>query len=172
MASIEDTNETSSMRQLQEAGKVVVGAAGTVAADRVRVEVDARSSRAAVELKALANAMRASASSLSEQGHGDQAGVVKNVAARADRLAARLASASTDDLVEDAKRLSQEAVAFARREPVLVIAGAFTVGLLIPKVLDAIGTKVVSDPSGSEKAEDDQPVATSAEVRKATEEEK
>ena len=39
-------------------------------------------------------------------------------------------------------------MAFARREPVLVIAGAFTIGLLIPKVLDAIGTKVASDPSG------------------------
>ena len=138
----------SSVRQLQEAGKVVVGAAGTAAVDRVRVEVDARSSRAAVELKALANAMRASVASLREQGHLDEAGIVENVAARADRLAARLAGASTDDLVEDAKRLSQEAVAFTRREPVLVIAGAFTIGLLIPKVLDAIGTKVASDPSG------------------------
>ena len=120
----------------------------TAAVDRVRVEVDARSSRAAVELKALANAMRASVASLREQGHLDEAGIVENVAARADRLAARLAGASTDDLVEDAKRLSQEAVAFTRREPVLVIAGAFTIGLLIPKVLDAIGTKVASDPSG------------------------
>jgi hypothetical protein len=170
LASNEHSDAPSSVRQLQEAGKVMVGAAGTVAVDRVRVEVDARSSRAAVELKALANAMRASASSLREQGHGDQAGVVENVAARADRLAARLASASTDDLVEDAKRLSQEVVAFARREPVLVIAGAFTIGLLIPKVLDAVGTKVVSDSSRSEKAEDDQPAATSAEVRKVREE--
>jgi hypothetical protein len=145
----------SSVRQLQEAGKVVVGAAGTAAVDRVRVEVDARSSRAAVELKALANAMRASGSNLREQGHVDEAGIVENVAARADRLAARLASASTDDLVEDAKRLSQEAVAFARREPVLVIAGAFTIGLLIPKVLDAIGPKVASDPPG--KSDEDPP---------------
>ena len=166
MANSERSDAPSSVRQMQEAGKIVVGAAGTAAVDRVRVEVDARSSRAAVELKALANAMRASASSLHEQGHGDEAGVVENVAARADRLAARLASASSDDLLEDAKRLSQEAVAFARREPVLVIAGAFTIGLLIPKVLDAIGTK---DPSPSARTDDD-PTATSSEVRRLTRE--
>lgn len=166
MANIEHSEAPSSAQQLQEAGKMVVGAAGSVAVDRVRVEVDARSSRAAVELKALANAMRASASNLHEQGHGDEAGVVENVAARADRLAARLASANSDDLLEDAKRLSQEAVAFARREPVLVIAGAFTIGLLIPKVLDAIGTK---DPSPSARTDDD-PTATSSEVRRLTRE--
>ena len=167
MARIENSDAPSSVRQLQEAGKVMVGAAGTVAVDRVRVEVDARSSRAAVELKALANAMRASVSSLREQGHGDEAGIVEKVAARADRLAARLASASTDDLVEDAKRLSQEAASFARREPVLVIAGAFTIGLLIPKVLDAIAPKVVSDQSRSDKTAENQPTATPADVRKA-----
>ena len=167
MANIEQGEAPSSAQQLQEAGKMVVGAAGSVAVDRVRVEVDARSSRAAVELKALANAMRASASSLGEQGHDDEAGIVDQVAARADRLAARLASASTDDLVEDAKRLSQEAVAFARREPVLVIAGAFTIGLLIPKVLDTIAPKVVSDQSRSDKTDENQPAATPADVRKA-----
>ena len=147
VARIEHSDAAASVRQLQEAGKVVVGAAGTAAVDRVRVEVDARSSRAAVELKALANAMRASVSSLREQGHGSEAEIVDEVATRADRLAARLASASTDDLVEDAKRLSHEAAAFARREPVLVVAGAFAIGLLIPKVLDAIGTKEVVDQS-------------------------
>jgi len=147
VARIEHSDAAASVRQLQEAGKVVVGAAGTAAVDRVRVEVDARSSRAAVELKALANAMRASVSSLREQGHGNEAEIVDEVATRADRLAARLASASTDDLVEDAKRLSHEAAAFARREPVLVVAGAFAIGLLIPKVLDAIGTKEVVDQS-------------------------
>lgn len=166
MANIEHSEGPSSAQQLQEAGKMVVGAAGSVAVDRVRVEVDARSSRAAVELKALANAMRASASNLHEQGHGDEAEIVEKVAARADRLAARLASASTDDLVDDAKRLSQEAVAFARREPVLVIAGAFTVGLLIPKVLDALGTKGVLNQPRSDKA-DDQSAATRTEVPKA-----
>jgi hypothetical protein len=132
---------------LQDAGKVVVGAAGTAAVDRVRAEVVARSSRAAVELKALANAIRASAASLDEQGHRTEAGLADEAATKADRLAAHLANASSDELVEDARRLSREAAAFARREPVLVVAGAFTVGLLIPKVLDALGTRRTSERS-------------------------
>ena len=138
MGGVESEASTTGVRGLQDAGKVVVGAAGTVAGDRVRVEVDARSSRAALELKTLAVAMRASSSSLREQGHDAQADLVDEVAGRADRLAARLAAADTDDLVEDAKRLAQQAAAFARKEPVLVIAGAFTLGLLVPKVLEAV----------------------------------
>ena len=47
-----------------------------------------------------------------------------------------------------------------------MIAGAFTVGLLIPKVLDAIGTKGVLNQPRSDKA-DDQSAATRAEVPKA-----
>jgi hypothetical protein len=145
VAGIEQTGSPSSVRQLQDAGKVVVGAAGTVAVDRVRAEVDMRSSRVAVELKAFANAFRASASSLREQGHVSEAEMVDQVAGRADRLAAHLATASTDALLENAKQLSGEAVAFARREPALVVAGAFTIGLLIPKVLDVIATRRDSD---------------------------
>jgi hypothetical protein len=155
VGSTEHNDAPSSVRQLQDAGKVVVGAAGTVAADRVRAEVDARSSRAAVELKAFAVAIRASAASLREQGHGSEAGMADQIAGRADRLAAHLATASTEDLVESAKRLSQEAVNFARREPTLVVAGAFTIGLLIPKVLDAIGTRRASEQSRPERTADD-----------------
>ena len=141
MANVEQEASPSSVRQLQDAGKVVAGAAGTVAVDRVRAEVDARSSRVAVELKTFANAFRASASSLREQGHGGEADMVDQVAGRADRLASHLATANTDELLENAKQLSREAAAFARREPALVVAGAFTIGLLIPKILDVIAAR-------------------------------
>jgi uncharacterized membrane-anchored protein YhcB (DUF1043 family) len=147
VAGIEPTGSPSSVRQLQDAGKVVVGAAGTVAVDRVRAEVDMRSSRVAVELKAFANAFRASASSLREQGHAGEAEMVDQIAGRADRLAAHLATASTDELLENAKQLSAEALAYARREPALVVAGAFAIGLLIPKVLDVIATRRDTDRS-------------------------
>jgi hypothetical protein len=154
VAGIEQTGSPSSVRQLQDAGKVVVGAAGTVAVDRVRAEVDMRSSRVAVELKAFANAFRASASSLREQGHANEAEMVDQIAGRADRLAVRLATASTDELLENAKQLSGEAVAYARREPALVVAGAFTIGLLIPKVLDVIATRRDSDRSRRQSTTD------------------
>jgi hypothetical protein len=126
---------------LQDAGKVMAEAAGAVAVDRVRAEVDARSSHAAVEVKAFAVAMRASSTSLREQGHDGQADIVDEVAARADRLASRLATADTDDLVEDGKRIAEQAAAFSRQEPALVIAGAFTLGLLVPKILEAVATQ-------------------------------
>ena len=145
MARIERDETPSSVRQLQDASKAVAGAAGTVAVDRVRAEVGAQSSRAAVELKAFAIATRASASSLREQGHTRQADMVDQFAGRADRLAAHLATASTDDFGDDARRLSREVADFARREPVLAVAGGFTIGLLIPKVLDAIGTRQPSN---------------------------
>ena len=126
---------------LQDAGKVMAEAAGAVAIDRVRAEVDARSSRTAVEVKAFAVAMRASSVSLREQGHDGQADLVDEVAAKADRLASRLAAADTEDLVEDGKRIAQQAAAFARQEPALVIAGAFTLGLLVPRILEAVATQ-------------------------------
>ena len=126
------------VQSLQDAGKVVVEAAGSVAGDRLRIEVDARASRAAVELKTIAVAMRASSASLREQGQDGQADIVDEVASRADHLATHLAAAGSEELLEDGKRLARQAAAFARREPMLVIAGAFTVGLLVPKVLEAI----------------------------------
>ena len=60
------------------------------------------------------------------------------VAARADKLALHLVKSDTDELVDDARRLAQQAIEYARREPTLVIAGAFTLGLLIPKVVGSI----------------------------------
>lgn len=130
--------ETPTIQSVQDAGKAVAGAAATVASDRVRVEVDARSNRAAVEVKAFAVSMRASSASLREQGHDQQADVIDEVAARADKLALHLVKSDTDELVDDARRLAQQAIEYARREPTLVIAGAFTLGLLIPKVVGSI----------------------------------
>ena len=138
--SAEPEETQTSVQSLQDAGKVMVEAAGSVAGDRLRIEVDARASRAAVDLKTIAVAMRASSASLREQGQEGQADIVDEVALRADRLAARLATAGPEELVEDGKRLAQQAAAFARREPMLVIAGAFTLGLLVPKVLEAVSS--------------------------------
>ena len=137
-------NEASpAVRGVQDAGKAVADAAGTIASDRLRVEVNARSSKLAVDLKAIANAMRASSASLHEQGHDGHAELIDDLARRADRLAARLATADPDDLTEDAKRLA-EAAAFAQ-EPFLVIAGAFTLGLLVPKVLESWGRVLTNE---------------------------
>jgi hypothetical protein len=136
---------TAAVHDLADAGRAVAEAAGAVAGDRVRVEVAGRASRAAVEVKAFAVSMRASSSNLRDQGHVGQADLIDEVAARADRLAAHLATSETDDLVEDVKRLAQQVASFARKEPALVIAGAFTLGLLAPKAI-----AVVADHEGPE----------------------
>ena len=136
---------SAAVHDLADAGRVVAEAAGAAASDRVRLEVAGRANRAAVEVKAFAVSMRASSSSLRDQGHVGQADLIDEVAVRADRLAAHLATSDTDDLVDDAKRLAQQAATFARKEPALVIAGAFTLGLLAPKAIAA-----VADYEGSE----------------------
>ena len=139
MKSTQEEEATTPVHDLHDAGKVVVEAAGTVAVDRLRTEVDARSSRAAVEIKTIAVAMRASSASLREQGNENQAAFIDEIAGRADRLGSRLASADSDDLVEDAKRLAAEAAAFGDPDECFESQDAFTLGLLVPKVLDAIG---------------------------------
>ena len=141
MSSAEVEKPTIDIHDLQETSKAVVGAAGAVVSDRVKVEVDARSSRLAVELKAFAVAMRESSRSLDGQGHTTQAELVNELAGRADRFAAHLATTTTEDLVEEGKDLARQAAAYARKEPVLVIAGAFTLGLLVPKALEAIADR-------------------------------
>jgi ElaB/YqjD/DUF883 family membrane-anchored ribosome-binding protein len=138
MSAAEGGGSPAPVQDLQDAGKAVVDAAGAVAVDRAKAEVDVRSSRVAVELKAFAVAMRESTQSLREQGHDGQAELMDEVAGRADRLAAHLATSTTDDLVQEAKELASQAAAFAKKEPMLVIAGAFTLGLLVPKVLGSI----------------------------------
>ncbi len=132
-----DSKEAGAIHNLQDAGRAAAEVAGAVASDRLKTEVNARSSRLAVELKAFAVSMRMSSQSLREQGHDSQADIVDDVASRADRLASRLATSDSDDLVEDAKRLLREAAAFARQEPLLVIAGALTLGLLAPRLFRA-----------------------------------
>lgn len=133
------------VHDLAGAGRVVAEAAGAVAGDRVRMEVAGRASRAAVEVKAFAVSMRASSASLRDQGHVGQAELIDEIAVRADRLAAHLATADTDDLVDDVKRLAQQAASFARQEPAVAIAGAFTLGLLAPKAIAAINDHEGSD---------------------------
>ena len=138
MSGTQSEQTPAAVHDLLEAGKVVADATGAVAGERLRAEVDVRSSRAAVELKAFAVATRESIRSLREQGHDVQADLMDGVAGRADRLAARLATSDTDALMEDGKELGRSVVAFARKEPMLVIAGGFTLGLLLPKLLEAV----------------------------------
>jgi hypothetical protein len=121
--------------QVQETTRLVTDVAGTVVGDRLKSEIGARSSEIAVETKAFAQAMREAGRNLHQQGHDTQATVAEDVAGRADRLAAYLAKSDATTLIADGKRWGQQAGEFARKEPLLVTAGAFTLGLLATRWL-------------------------------------
>lgn len=122
--------------QVQQTSRLVTDVAGAVVGDRVKTEVGAKSSEMALETKAFAQAMREASSSLEGQGHDTQARLAKDIAGRADRLAAYLGKSDAQVLFADGKRLGRQASEFARREPLLVTAGAFTLGLLATRWLD------------------------------------
>ena len=121
--------------QVQETTRFVSDLAGAVVGDRVRNEIGARSSEIAVETKALALAMREASRSLQEQGHEAQASLAEDIAGRADRLAAYLGRSDAKTLIADGRNWGREASEFAKREPLLVTAGAFTLGLLATRWL-------------------------------------
>jgi hypothetical protein len=122
-------------QQVGGTARVVTDVAGTVVGDRMRSEITARSAQVAVETKAFAQAMREASRSFRQQGNETQAYWADAAAARADRLAAYLANADLQTLTADGKRWSREVSDFARREPLLVSAAAFTLGLLATRWL-------------------------------------
>jgi hypothetical protein len=122
-------------QQVGGTARVVTDAAGAVVGDRMRSEITARSAQAAVETKAFAQAIREASQSLRQQGHEAEASWADATAARADRLAAYLANADVQTLTAEGKRWSREVGDFARKEPLLVSAAAFTLGLLATRWL-------------------------------------
>jgi hypothetical protein len=122
-------------QQVGGTARVVTDAAGAVVGDRMRSEITARSAQAAVETKAFAQAIREASQSLRQQGHETEASWADATAARADRLAAYLANADVQTLTAEGKRWSREVGDFARKEPLLVSAAAFTLGLLATRWL-------------------------------------
>jgi hypothetical protein len=121
--------------QVQEKTRLVTDVAGAVVGDRVRSEIDARSSKMAVEAKAFSQAMSEASRALQEQGHDAQADFVQDMAGRADRLAAYLVRADAKRLLADGKKWGQQASELARNDPLLATAAAFTLGLLATRWL-------------------------------------
>lgn len=122
-------------QQVGGTARAVTDVAGTVVGDRMRSEITARSAQAAVETKAFAQAIREASQSFRQQGHETEASWADATAVRADRLAAYLANADVQTLTADGKKWSREVSDFARKEPLLVSAAAFTLGLLATRWL-------------------------------------
>jgi vacuolar-type H+-ATPase subunit E/Vma4 len=112
--------------KVQEAAQQVRTQAGT----QVREQVDTRSTQAGQQVRSVADALRKTATDLREQ---DQQGVsrfVEGAADRVERLGSYLEQSNADGILDEVE-------SFARRQPWVVGAGAFAVGLVASRFLKA-----------------------------------
>jgi hypothetical protein len=140
------------VQQVQDRAREAKGHAG----GRVRQLVDERTGDAASQVRSTAEAMRRTGSQLREEGNDGPAKIAEAVAGRAERVGQYLEHADADRLLRDLE-------GFARRQPWLVAAGGFVVGLLGSRFLKAssagrfsangstraIGSASASFPSGT-----------------------
>jgi ElaB/YqjD/DUF883 family membrane-anchored ribosome-binding protein len=121
------------MEKVQE-GAVVVGEKAQElkanAGERVRQELDSRSSEAGTQLQGTAAAMRRTTEQLRQEGKDGPAKAMELVAERADRLGTYLTAADSNQLFRDVE-------AFARQRPWLAAAGGAAVGFFASRFLKA-----------------------------------
>ena len=111
---------------VQEKAQELKGTAG----ERVRQEVDARSTEAGTQLQGTAAAMRRTTEQLRQEGNDGPARAMDYVAERAERLGSYLAGANADQVLRDVE-------GFARRQPWLVAVGGATAGFFAARFLKA-----------------------------------
>ena len=111
---------------VQEKAQELKGTAG----ERVRQEVDARSTEAGTQLQGTAAAMRRTTEQLRQEGNEGPARAMDFVAERAERLGSYLTGANADQVLRDVE-------GFARRQPWLVAVGGATAGFFAARFLKA-----------------------------------
>jgi hypothetical protein len=111
----------------------------TQASDRLRQEVDQRSSQAGEQVQNFAQTMRRTASELRAQGQQGQSGILDQVAVRAEQLAGYLTRADADQLLDQAQSSGRRAVQFARQQPLFTTVGGLALGLVASRVVGGGG---------------------------------
>jgi ElaB/YqjD/DUF883 family membrane-anchored ribosome-binding protein len=127
--------------QVQQKALEAKGQAG----ERVRRELDTRSTEAGTQLGQTAEAMRRTGDQLREDGKETPAKVVTAVAERAERLGSYLTRADADQMIRDIEN-------FARRQPFFVAVGGATVGFLASRFMKASSSRRYQGGSGSYRA--------------------
>jgi len=112
--------------QVQQKAVEVKGQAG----ERVRRELDTRSTEAGTQLGQTAEAMRRTGDQLREDGKETPAKVVTAVADRAERFGGYLTRADADQMIRDIEN-------FARRQPFFFAVGGATLGFLASRFMKA-----------------------------------
>jgi hypothetical protein len=124
--------------QVQEKVRETAQDAKAKAGDSVRQQVDTRSTQAGQQARSIADAIRQSSEQLRSQQKGGAAKVLDGSAERTERLGAYLEQSSADDILRDVEN-------FARRQPWLVAAGAFMVGLAASRFMKASSSRRYRD---------------------------
>jgi ElaB/YqjD/DUF883 family membrane-anchored ribosome-binding protein len=113
-------------QQVGQKAQEVRGQAG----ERVRKELDVRSTQAGEQVSTTADAIRQVAEQLRKDGNHSVARYADLVAERVERLGSYLSQANADRVVHDVE-------SFARRQPWLVAVGGATVGFLASRFVKA-----------------------------------
>jgi len=124
--------------QVQQKAVEVKGQAG----NRVRQELDVRSTEAGEQLGLTADAMRRTGEQLRSDGKETPAKVVTAVADRAERLGSYLTLANADQMLGDVED-------FARRQPFLFAVGGATIGFLAARFMKASSSSRYEGSNGS-----------------------
>lgn len=113
----------------------------TQASGRMREQVDSRSTQAGEQARSVADAMRRTGETLRTEGKEGPAKVTDAAAERAERLGSYLTESDADRILRDLED-------FARRQPWLVAAGGFVLGLLGSRVLKASSSRRYQESMG------------------------
>ena len=130
-------------QQVQEKAQAVKGQAG----DRVRRELDTRSTQAGSQLKDSADVMRRTGDQLREEGKETPAKIATTVAERAERLGDYMSQVNADRLLRDVED-------FARRQPLLFTLGGATLGFLAARFMKASSSNRYQSGNGSSHPSD------------------
>jgi hypothetical protein len=128
----------------QEAQAKAKGALGQ-ARGRFSEQVDQRSTQAGERISQQAADVRGVAEQLRNQGKDGPAGLAEQVASQADRMGDYLKGASGDRILQDVED-------FARRQPMLVAAGALALGFAASRFLKASSSRRYASGSRSDGA--------------------
>ena len=123
--------------KLQEGAEVVQEKGAELksqAGERVRLELDTRSTQAVEQLQGTGEALRRTGEQLRQEGKETPAKVAGYLAERTERLGSYLSSANSDQLLRDVE-------GFARRQPWLMAAAGATAGFLASRFLKASGSR-------------------------------
>ena len=134
----EQSKSVRATQQAREKAREVAGQARGQAMERTREQLDQRSTQAGEQVTSIAQAVRQSGEQLRSQGKERPAGVIEQLADRAEQLGTYLKESDGDRILGDLQR-------YAQRQPWLVAVGGFVAGLVGSRFLKASSARQQGD---------------------------